>query len=423
MTHEAAQGAPTSRGKPSTGRRFRTITIDQAIAGASNVLIAVLAARLLSVSGFGFFGLVFLVYVMAQGVSRALVCDPLLVHPVEAVERKGEVIGSSCVLGVGLALAVALAGLGAEIWNHRLGNALLVLAVCMPLLVLQDLGRYLAFATQHPGKALVLDVTWLFLQFGTVAVLFATDTHSLAWFIAAWAGSGALAGLLTFAQHGLRGVRPGLAWLRYTWPFAWRYLVSYSATQGAALGQSGAVGAIAGARALGAVQGATLLVRPFATVQVAAIAASVGEVTRSLDDRDRLRRIVVKVSALATAAAVGNAVVMLVLPTSLGEAVLGDTWDAAHPLLLPTGVMICFLGLVTGVRAGLLGMRAIRKAMALDIVTTVLVLSATIIGALVNGVLGAMWAVTGVQGMLAVAWWITFFVHTGGTRTTESAAC
>lgn len=400
-----------SEGTQTAGRRFRVITIDQAIAGASNVLIAVLAARLLSVSAFGFFGLVFLVYVMVQGVARALVCDPLLVHPEEAAARRGEIIGTSCVLGLGLAGVVLLAGLAGQLWDGRLGDALLVLALFLPLLVFQDLGRYLAFATQRPGSAVVLDGTWLVLQFAAVGALFATDTHSLAWFIAAWAGSGAAAGLLLFRQHGLREVRVGLSWLRYTWPFSWRYLISYVATQGAALGASGGVGAIAGPKALGGLQGATLLVRPFVTVQVAAIAASVGEVARSVGEQARLRRFVVKVTAVVTAMALVNAVVLLVLPDAAGEAVLGDSWSEAQRLLLPTGVQIVCLALMTGVRAGLLGMRAIQKVMRLDIAGTVIVLAASIIGAVIDGVLGALWAVAVGQALLATAWWLTFLLH------------
>jgi len=46
-------------------RRLSTITIDQAIAGGSNVLIMVLAARVLGTERFGLFGLVFLLFVMA----------------------------------------------------------------------------------------------------------------------------------------------------------------------------------------------------------------------------------------------------------------------------------------------------------------------------------------------------------------------
>jgi O-antigen/teichoic acid export membrane protein len=400
----------STEGNHSPRRQLSLITVDQAIAGGSNVLIAVLAARLLDAAEFGLFGLVFLLYVMAQGVSRALVCDPLLVHPVEAEGRKPEVIGTSCTLGVALGLAVVLIGLAMLPVDSDLGLALVVMGAFLPLLVLQDLGRYLAFATQRPTSALVLDVTWLVLVAGAVVPLFVTDTESLAWFIAAWAGSGAVAGLLLFAQHRTRP-RFGFTWLRYTWGFSWRYLISYVATQGGALAAASSVGAIAGARALGGLQGAILLVRPFMTFQIAVNAAATGHVTRSLGSEGAIRSYVAKVSVLVTAAAVVNMLVLLVLPDGVGEAILGDSWQVAEPLLLATGVQILFLGSMTGVRAGLLGMRAIGKVMRIDVATTVLVLAASIVGAVINGALGALWAITFVQACVAIVMWMTFLAH------------
>jgi O-antigen/teichoic acid export membrane protein len=401
------------------------ITIDQAIAGGSNVLIAVLAARLLDAAGFGLFGLVFLVYVLAQGVSRALVCDPLLIHPAEGEQRKGEVIGTSCMLGVALGAGVALIGLAVTFANTGLGVALAVLGLCLPLLVLQDLGRYLAFATQKPDYALALDIAWLLLLLAAVVPLFVTDTDHLPWLIAAWAGSGALAGVLTLFQHRAATIHLNLAWLRYTWAFSWRYLISYSATQGAALAGASAVGAISGARALGGLQGAVLLVRPYVTFQIAVTTATIGHITRSLSSRGAIRRHVARASMLPAAVAVANLIVLLLLPDTIGHAVLGDTWEVAQPLLLATGVQIVVLGLMTGVRAGLLGMRAIRKVMVIDLATTFLVLGASVVGAEINGALGAIWAITCVQVAVAIAMLFTFLASTppsGGDAEDEAEA-
>jgi O-antigen/teichoic acid export membrane protein len=389
------------------------ITVDQAVAGASNVLIAVLAARLLDAASFGLFGIVFLVYVIAQGVSRALVNDPLLVHPLEAEGREGEVIGTGCLLGIALGLAVVLIGLAMGLVQASLGAALVVLGACLPLLALQDLGRYLAFAGNRPTSAFVLDLTWLTLVAGAVIPLFATGTHSLAWFIAAWAGSGAVAGLLLFVQHRARRVRLGLAWLRYTWKFSWRYLISYGANQGGALCAASGIGVIAGARALGGVQGAILLVRPFMTIQTAVIAASIGHVSRSLGSEGVIRRYVAKITVVTAAVAAANLIVMIALPDGVGRAVLGDSWVVAEPLLLATGVQIVFLGLMTGVRAGLLGMRAVHRVMVIDVASTALMFAASIVGAEINGALGAVWAITIVQGMVAVVMWTTFLAYTG----------
>jgi O-antigen/teichoic acid export membrane protein len=405
----------------SAGRRLRIITIDQAIAGASNVLIAVLAAHLLGVASFGLFGIVFLVYVMAQGVSRALIGDPLLVHPEEARDRRGEVIGTGCLLGLCLAALIAATGAAVALVDGQLGGALVVLAACLPLLVIQDLGRYLGFAMQRPGDAVMLDVTWLLLLLGAVGVLFATDTRTLAWFIAAWGVTGALSGLLVFVQHRSSGLHVSLTWLRFTWGFSWRYLISYVSTQGAALGVLSGVGAIAGKRALGGLQGAVLLVRPFMTFQAASIAAAIGEITRAPSGSGHVHGHAARTSVLATAIAAANALVILLLPDSLGEAVLGDAWDAAEPLLLPVGVQIVFLGVMTGARAGLLGVRGIRKAMVIDVISTVMVLGATISGAAIDGVEGALWAVAFVHGLTSIVWWMVFLARERGRESAPGA--
>jgi O-antigen/teichoic acid export membrane protein len=218
-------------------------------------------------------------------------------------------------------------------------------------------------------------------------------------------------------------VRFGFAWLRYTWPFSWRYLISYVSTQSGALGAASAVGAIAGARPLGGVQGALLLVRPFMTFQIAVIAASVGHVTRSLEGAAAaIRGYVGKVTLLTTGVAAVNVVVMLVLPDSIGKAILGDSWSVAQPLLFATGVQILLLAVMTGPRAGLLGMRAIRKVMMIDIAMTALIFAASIVGAEINGALGAIWGVAAVLAAITAVMWATFLASTSGAAAGVSAA-
>lgn len=410
-----------SQSKQSAGRRLSTITIDQAIAGASNVLIAILAARALGVAAFGFFGIVFIVYVTAQGASRALVCEPLLVHPAEAEERPGDAIGTASVLGVALGIVVALSSLAGYAWDQQLGNALLVLGACLPLLVLQDLGRYLGFATHRPSASLVLDLVWLALVLVAVGVLALADLSSLTWFIVAWAGSGAIAGLLVFVQYRITRVHFSLSWLRETWAYSWRYLVSFVATQGAALLTSVGVGAVAGARALGAVRGAILLTRPVGMVQAASIAAGTAEISRLVPGSPEVRRHVNRTTILTTGLALANMAVLLVLPDALGRLALGATWEPTQRLLLPATVQIVMLGLVCGTRAGLTGMRAVKKTVRIDVASTVIVSGATVTGAIVDGALGAYWALVMAQAVSAVIWWTVYLTHDPRTGTPDAA--
>jgi O-antigen/teichoic acid export membrane protein len=405
----------------SANRRLTVITIDQVISGASNVLMAVLAARILGVEAFGLFGIVFLVYTLAVGVSRSLVSEPLLVHPLEAEERPGEVIGSGLLVSVGLGVIVLLAGFVVVPWNESLGYALVVLGGCLPLLVLQDLGRYQAFAIQKPGLAIVLDVVWLVLVFGGVAALAVTHARTLVWFIVVWAGSGAAAGLLLFLLYRVRKIPITLVWLRFTWGFSWRYLISFTSIQGAALVGSAAVGAIAGARALGAVQGTLLLQRPISTFVSAAGAAGVGDIRRS-GTAHEVRRHIARIGGLSTIGATLNAIVLVILPDRLGEIILGATWYATKPLLPATAVALVCAGLIVGARTGLLGMRRPTAAVVIDLVSTVAGLVATILGAAVDGARGAVWGVAAVRALSLAPWWVTCMLRVARVQPARTPA-
>lgn len=392
------------------GGRLSTITVDQAIAGGSNVLIAVLAARLLGVESFGLFGIVFLVYVSAQGAMRALVCEPLLVRSAEAEERPGEAIGTALVLGLALGFVVLLAGLGAQYWDGRLGNALIVLAALLPLMALQDLGRYLGFATRRPSFALAVDISWLVLVVVAAGCLIAGDAKTLTWFIAAWAGSGGVAGLVVLWQHRGHRVAFGRSWLRESWMFSWRYLTSFAIMQGGVLVATVALTAIAGAGTLGGVRGALLLMSVSMTFQIAAGASGVVDIAQCVGS-DGVRQHANRIAVLTTGVAVLNTVLLLVMPDSWGAAVLGDSWGAAEPLLLPAGIQVSLLGLMLGARAGLLGSRAVAKTMAVDLVFTPVLVGAAVAGALVGGGLGYYWSIVIAQGLAVILWWSVFWFH------------
>ena len=92
------------------GRRLTTITVDQVVSGASNLGVAVLAAHALGLRAFGLWEITFLVFVLVQSGSRALVCEPVLVHPQEADERPGDVIGTAAVLGLAQGVLIGVAG-------------------------------------------------------------------------------------------------------------------------------------------------------------------------------------------------------------------------------------------------------------------------------------------------------------------------
>src|SRR3954452_12840640 len=152
-------------------RRMGAVAVDQAISGASNALFAILAARTLDPTGFGQFGVVFLILFLAQVIPRALVGQPVLIHPEEADESPGEALGSGLAVGIAVGALIALTGavivaLGAD----QLGLALVILGALFPVLNQQDIVRFIAFATRKPGIAVCLDVLWLVLIVAGFAV-------------------------------------------------------------------------------------------------------------------------------------------------------------------------------------------------------------------------------------------------------------
>ena len=402
------------------GRRLTTITIDQGISSASNVLITILAARVLDTASFGLFGVVFITYATIQGLSRALVGEPLLVRPQESQERPGEAVGTALLLGLGLSVVVLVGAGIAYLADPGLGRALLVLGMCAPLLLMQDLGRYLAFASHKPTRALVLDVGWLSMQLVAVTVLAITGADTLAWFIVAWAGSGAIASLLVVTHIRGHHVRLGLGWLRETWPFSWRYASSFGATQLAQLGVAVVIAGILGARDLGAVRGVLLLYGPLSQLQTAVGAAGITEIARRtiVDgvavDSPEIRRHVGRTTALTTSAAILNVAILLLLPDELGRVVLADTWEATQHLLLPAGLQAILITVTSGPRALLVGVRAVRKTLTIDIVATIVMFTSTTVGALTGDVETAFWFLAASQGVMALVWWMTAIGHVRG---------
>ena len=393
----------------SAGRRLSTITVDQVLAGAANILVALLAAHLLGTAGFGLFGLVFILFIVAQGASRALVGEAVLVHPEDARNRPGAPITARLLLGAVIGAVVATAGVGLRLAGVPLGTELILLGAALPLLGLHDIGRYLAFAVQRPGLALVLDVAWLLLLLGGVAAIVALGARDLVWFIAVWLGSGCLAAGLVPLQHRVR-LGGGLAWLRERWSFSGRYLASFVATQGAVLVFSATVAAAAGAYALGAIRGATFLVSPFNAFQTAAVAFGTAELANSSSPRDAggyCRRI----TALTCSIAAVNIAVLLLTPDALGRLVLADTWDATKELLYPACVQILCTALVAAPRSFLNGTKNIRIVVRVDIATIAVVFLVGTIVVVLTDALTAYWGVVGAQAASAAAWWVVLRRH------------
>ena len=100
-----------------------------------------------------------------------------------------------------------------------------------------------------------------------------------------------------------------------------------------------------------------------------------------------------------------NGAALLVLPDSWGRMVLGDSWAATEPLLVPLVVQVALQGALLGARVGLLGTRSVRTTLAVDLGWTPVIVTASVIGATLAGGLGYCWSIVIAMVVAACLWW------------------
>jgi O-antigen/teichoic acid export membrane protein len=191
--------------------------LDQALSSGTNFLTAFVASAVLEPTDFAAFVVAYALVTIVLAVGRAVIGEPLLAYlPTVPAGARPAVVrsaaGTALVLGL-LGAAVALAGgltvgaLGGLVW----------LAPWVPVVLLQDAGRYVFLARGRAQVALLTDAVWAGVQLVAVAGIALAGTYSVATLAGTW-GLGALAGLVVLVAVGrahLRPAHPG-DWARRT---------------------------------------------------------------------------------------------------------------------------------------------------------------------------------------------------------------
>ncbi len=383
-------------------------TVSQILSSISNLGAVIVAAHSLSPADFGWFSLVLMVYGVGLGIVHSLISVPAVAHPEEADAHPWQILGSALTVTTLGAIPCIGGALLAMAAGSPLGAALLALAVTAPLLLLQNVGRYVSFARADPKGALVLDALWLALWIAAVAVCLAQDRTSLFTITLTWAGSGALAALYVLAQYGWPDERPSLAWLRGRWGFSWRSLVgNVSATSGALLG-SVVVALVSTPISVAAIRASMLLRRPSQLMQSAISTSVANDVAREKSDIAATKRHQRRAMLMSSGAGVINLAIVVWLPDSAGRLVLGDVWALIDPLRLPVGLTIVAFASQAGVRAALLGNRQIQTIMFAEISGTVITIVALVVGAIIDDAAGALWGLVVGTTFISLTWWVLF---------------
>lgn len=380
--------------------------LDQAISSATNLAPTVLVAGAVGVRSFSAFAAVMTGAILVLGLFRAAVTEPLLVRSPSTRREQGAVsggaLGVALMAGATLALALVLV---AHVVDGLIGGPLLALAVVLPGLLLQDTSRYLLFARMRHRSALVNDALWLALLVVGFAGARSVDrsvTATSAMLI--WGGAGTICGLVSLVQmRGVRPASPGVL-LRANADVARHLILQFAALTGAGHLSLFLLGAVQDLDALGSVRAIQLLFGPlnvmFMGVYVTMLPQGVGPRTD-----DFTRKLGRASGALAALVLVCSAAALMV-PASLGRAVLGETWDSARLLVVPYGTYLLMVCAATGPTVGLTMLERFRALTTLRLGSLPFVLVVPVAAGAVWGASGYVTAQAGLAGVLALVWWV-----------------
>jgi O-antigen/teichoic acid export membrane protein len=371
---------------------------DQFASSLSNLALSVVVARSVGTEDYGAFALAYAAYALVLGVARAMGTEPLLIghsgHDPDAATGHGAgAVGSSLVVGLAAGFVVALAG-----WVAR-GDArpaLVAMGVCLPVLLVQDALRHVGFVSRRPQIAVVSDVLWLaaFLA-GALAL---GGSAPVGGYVLLW-GAGALAGaaVAVVLTRAWPSVTLGARWLRDHAKTGRRLTAEYVLVQGgpqAVLVVTTISTTLDDAAAL---RGASTLMGPAVVVAAGISVAVLPEGVRIRAQLGRLRRLVAATTASLFVLALVWGAVVSVLPESVGEQILGETWDAAREVTPPLAVAMAGTMAWSGLMVGMRALDAVRESLRATIPAAALLIVGGSIGGIVGGAHGA------VVGMIAPA--------------------
>jgi O-antigen/teichoic acid export membrane protein len=384
--------------------------LDQGVASVSNLLLAVAVARQSSASEFGSFGIAFALYLVGLAVIRATVGSVAILRMSTAAdpEKERQLLqqGLSAALLVTLSTTVVLCVAGIFL-DGSLASFVLALGMVLPVLLVQDVLRFFAFALRRPALALLNDSAWLLVQvaaFGLIAWL--GKPTGLTMFVA-W-GAAALAGVvavqLVLRLRPTRGVR---AWFATHSSLIRSLLTDQMFISASAQGAPLLVGAVSTLAAVGQLRGAQTAFGPVTAFNTGLSLAVVAPASRRHADGDETFHVTLRRNGLVVGVtAFVWGFVLLGVPDSVGTALLGESWAGVQDLAVWTGI---WMGLSMASAPAMSILRILGRewwsARARVVATPFMLLAATA-GAWVDGARGSTIGLASVTAVLAVTLWV-----------------
>lgn len=396
-----------------TTRASKTISwglLDQIASSGSNFVFMIIAARALLPQELGAIAFAFELYLLSVLVSRGVAGDPLtsrfagfthelLRRPIKAATTAALLVAA--VVGTGLAVS--------SIWvDMPLGPVLLVAAVAMPGLTLQDYVRTALIVSDRARSTFLNDAFWALLQ---LPFLWLAVTHhpSATSVFGAWAGTGVVAGLVGLVQlkcipASATTLRPWLSETRTLWPF---YVADNLLFQATSLLVVAIISATSGLAGLAGFRVAMTAYAPLSTVARGIMSVAVAMLARGRSDPEQVRKNSLLISSVLTPLPLVLGATLLLVPTAWGEALFGLSWREAEPLVFWAGFVSAAALFSAGVISGLRALGAGPHVLRARINTSIIACAFAAVGGVLGGVLGMFIALAVAFPLQSALWWFS----------------
>lgn len=407
MQSHAANRTP-SRRTGLTGR-ISYVVLGQVLSSVSNFVLSVLAARASTAAAFGGFSVAITIYYFTIELLRPVACDPIMIRYSAGSDRHASsAVSQAVALAAGMGLVAGGVTVAAsQVSTHALRWPLIAMGAMLPGLFVQDVCRYGLIARQRANLAAASDGLWLTLQLTFSTLLFLRDALTTTTAILAWGIAGALSaavGLMRFRVVPRR-MAP-MAYLRRHKDLAGRFGLEYLLDAGAFQAAMITVGVVGGLVAVGALNGARVVMGPLGVLFISAMSLMTSEGARA---RSMGRRNVVKVFRMS---AVGMSIVALLysavltaVPVGIGEVLLGDTFSEAQPVMIAMGIFFATKGVINSARAGLRVAELAQDSLRTMAIVAPITIAGALIGAVLDASIGAAWGLAIGNTVAALVWW------------------
>lgn len=310
--------------------RVWSAVIDQVFSSASNGIFTFAVAVASTTQLFGEIALMITALIAVRGVQYGAVGTPLLLksgQTTERIRREG-----SFALLAGLVIGVIVLGVMTS-FGYVVGRAAIMLALCVPIVLCQDILRYVAIADGRPHVAATWDGVWFL---GTVLLLVSAwlKLSTAPWLIGGWAGLGLIASVGMATDLRMLPRLDGFGrWVRAGCHDRIRYGVEAGLTHTTAFVVLAMVAAMLSPTATAALRGATVLLAPISILAGALQLIVISESTRVCAQPRVVWSASLRWLAGIAALALVMGLILWLLPVSAGAFLLGEAFEPAQQVL------------------------------------------------------------------------------------------